>query len=118
MQTRLLFVYFAIAFGLMGQSETGRAVLEGAVVDTSGKTIASADIVIRETQTGLQRALKTNAEGAFRASALPVGLYVVEATFQGFGTSRVTNIALTVGETKTTNITLQVSSLSTQVTVQ
>src|SRR5262245_51680423 len=118
MHKRLLFVFFATSFGLLAQSETGRAALEGTVSDSSGKSIASAAITVRETQTGLQRALKTNAEGAFRVSALPVGLYSMEATSAGFGTSRVTNIALTVGETKTVNLTLQVASVSTQVTVQ
>ena len=118
MQKRFAVMFFALASGLFPQSETGRAALEGTVSDASGKTISSADIVIRETQTGWQRALKTNAEGAFRASALPVGLYAMEATAGGFGTSRATNIALTVGETKTVNLTLQVSSVSTQVMVQ
>jgi hypothetical protein len=118
MQKRLPVVFLILASGLMAQSETGRAALEGTVSDPSGKTIAAAAIAVRDTQTGLQRALKTNAEGSFRASALPVGLYTVEATSEGFGTARVTNIALTVGETKTVSITLQVSSVSTQVTVQ
>src|SRR5947207_13540315 len=99
MHKRLPLVFFAISFGLMAQSETGRAALEGTVSDPSGKSIASADITVRDTQTGLHRTLKTNAEGAFRASALPVGLYDMEATSGGFGTSRVTHIALTVAET-------------------
>ena len=118
MQKRLPVVFFVLTSGLFAQSETGRAALEGTVSDPSGKTIAAAAIAVRDTQTGLQRALKTNAEGSFRASALPVGLYTLEATSEGFGTARVTNIALTVGETKTVSITLQVSSVSTQVTVQ
>jgi carboxypeptidase family protein len=118
MRKRILFVFFAIASGLMAQSETGRAVLEGTVSDPSGKTITSAEIVVRETQTGWRRALTTNAEGAFRASALPVGLYAMEVISADFAISRVTNIALTVGETKTVNITLQVAGLSTEVTVQ
>ena len=112
MQKKSLLVFFAVGSGLMAQSETGRAALEGTLSDPAGKSIASADIALRETQTGLQRTRKTNAEGAFRASALPVGLYPMKATSAGFGTSRVTNIALTVGETKTVNITLQVSSVS------
>src|SRR5713226_1342660 len=116
--SKLLLVYFATAFALMAQSETGRAALAGTVSDPSGKTIAAAEITLRETRTGFQRALKTNAEGAFRASALPVGLYTMEATSKDFGTSKVMDITLTVGETKTVNVTLQVSSVSTQVTVQ
>src|SRR6185369_18088380 len=94
------------------------AALEGVVSDPSGKAVAAADIAIRETQTGFQRTLKTNAEGAFRASALPVGLYSLEATSTGFGTARVSNIALTVGDTRSVNLTLQISSVSTEVTVQ
>jgi hypothetical protein len=98
MRKRLLLVALASAMGLNAQSETGRAALQGSVADPSGKLIASAHITLRETQTGLQRALMTNAEGAFRASALPVGLYTLEAKSEGFGIGRVDNIALTVGE--------------------
>src|SRR5712692_5638867 len=108
----------ATASGLMAQSETGRAALEGTVSDPSGKSIAAASVTLRDTQTGMRRVLKTNAEGAFRASALPVGLYILETTAPGFGTARVENIALTVGETKTVNTTLQVAGVATQVTVQ
>lgn len=114
---KLLVLLLVVTSGLMAQSETGRAALEGTVSDPSGKTVAAVQIVVRETQTGLQRTLKTNAEGVFRASALPVGLYNVEANFTGFGTSKATNIALTVGETKSVNITLQVSNVTTEVTV-
>src|SRR5438128_11929938 len=118
MQKKSLFVFFAMVSGLMAQSETGRAALEGTVSDPAGKSIASADIALRETQTGFQRTLKTNAEGAFRASALPVRLYSMEVTSAGFGNSRVTHIALTVRDKKIVNISSQDSSVSTQVTVQ
>src|SRR2546429_952504 len=111
MQKRLLVLFFAISLGLFGQSETGRAALEGMVSDPSGKSVASVEITIRETQTGFQRPAKTNVAGAFRAGALPVGVYTLEATSPGFGTSRITNIALTVGETKTVNLTLQVANV-------
>ena len=73
-----MFCLFATASGLVAQSETGRAALEGTVSDPSGKTIAAAAVIVRDTQTGLQRALKTNTDGTFRASALPVGLYTLE----------------------------------------
>src|ERR1700682_4893195 len=112
MQIRLLFVFFAAALGLMAQSETGRAALKGTVSDPSGQSVAFADITIHGTQTGLQRALRTNAVGTFRVSSLPVGIYTLEAVSAGFGTSMVDNIALTVGETKNVTIRLQVTSVS------
>src|SRR6266700_2851585 len=102
---------------LLAQSESGRATLEGSVSDATGRVIAAAAVAIRETQTGLERKLTTNAEGEFRAAALPVGVYTVEATASGFAASRAENLALTVGETKRANFTLQVASVSTAVTV-
>ena len=118
MQERVLYLFFALTFGLMAQSETGRAVLEGSVSDASGKTVTGAELTVRETRTGLKRVLKTNEEGSFRVGALPVGLYALEAASEGFGTSKVTGIALTVGETKTVNITLRIAAATTLVTVQ
>ena len=81
MQKKSLLVFFAMVSGLMAQSETGRAALEGTLSDPAGKSIASADIALRETQTGLQRTRKTNAEGAFRASA-PGGALPHEGDFR------------------------------------
>lgn len=117
MFNKLVFVNAIAICALMAQSETGRAGLEGTASDASGKAIVSADISIKNTQTGLVRSLKTGADGNFHANALPVGLYTLDAAAAGFGAARVQNIALTVGETKTVNIILQVASVNTQVTV-
>src|SRR5436190_20948347 len=97
------------ASGLEAQSEIGRAALRGTVTDPSGKSIESAVVTIRETQTGLQRTVKTNAEGGYRAGALPVGTYSAMAAAPGFSTGTVENIALTVGDTRTVNLTLPVA---------
>ena len=102
---------------IFAQSESGRAILEGSVSDATKKVIAGASIAIRETQTGLGRETQTDADGQFRAAALPVGTYTVEAAAPGFGASRIENLTLTVGETKSLTITLQVASLSTEVSV-
>ena len=81
-RTAVLYL-LATTSGLVAQSETGRAALDGTVSDSSGKSIAAAAVTVRDTQTGLQRALKTNEDGTFRASALPVGLDLLEATAPG-----------------------------------
>ena len=102
---------------LLAQSESGRAALEGSVSDPSGTLIPSAQITVRDTQTGLERALTANSEGQFRAGALPVGSYMLEATASGFGAVRVENIELTVGVTKSLKLTLQIAAVNTQITV-
>ena len=110
-----LFVVFSR--GLVAQSEAGRAALDGRVTDASNKVISGAEIAIRQAQTGIERKVITNGDGEFRALALPVGVYTIEAVSFGFAASRAENVALTVGETKSVNFTLQVASVSTQVTV-
>ena len=103
---------------LMAQSETGRAALDGRVFDPSGQTVSAAQISIRENQTGFQRKVLSNMDGQFRAGALPVGDYTVEVTSPGFGSARMEHLSLTVGETRTVNISLQIASSSSQVTVE
>ncbi|MGI8988409.1 MAG: carboxypeptidase-like regulatory domain-containing protein [Bryobacteraceae bacterium] len=102
---------------LFAQSETGKASLEGRVSDPSGQSIQAASVKVLETQTGIRRDATTNAEGQFRVGALQVGTYQVEASAPAFGTARVQGITLTVGETKSVNVILQVASLTSEVTV-
>ena len=53
------------------QSESGGAALEGSVSDPAGTLIPSAQITIRETQTGLERKITANAEGAISRQCAP-----------------------------------------------
>src|SRR5262249_30120148 len=102
---------------LFAQSESGRAALEGGVADPAAHVIPEALVTVRDVQTGLTRTATTNAEGHFRLGALPVGLYSVEVTAQGFAKAVAEKVALSVGETKTLNLSLQISSVSTEVVV-
>src|SRR5262245_27775755 len=99
------------------QSETGRAVVAGSVSDPDNNFVSGAGVTIRETQTGLERKLQTDSNGQFRAAALPVGTYTVEAVAAGFGVARIGNLTLAVGETKNVNITLRLASVETEVLV-
>jgi len=110
-------VFLSIAWGCCSLNRKAGALRWKGPFGLERKMIAAAGVTIRETQTGLERNLTTGAEGEYRAVALPVGVYTIEATASGFATSRAENIALTVGETKRANFTLQVASVSSAVTV-
>jgi carboxypeptidase family protein len=114
----VLFVSLAGAFASWGQSDAGAAALQVRVSDPSGKAIEAAAVSIREMNTGFVRKAATNVEGELRLGGLPVGSYRIDSIAPGFGTSTVEGLALTVGETKTLNVTLQVASISTQVNVE
>lgn len=60
------------------------ALLTGTVVDSSGAVIAGAQVVCRDTQTGLTYSAATNADGLFRFPSLPIGSYEVTVSHAGF----------------------------------
>lgn len=102
---------------LYAQSDFGHATIQGRISDASGNVIQKAAVTVRDTQTGFVRTLITDGEGYYLAAALPVGAFLVEATAPGFGVAQATGVLLTVGATKTVNITLQVAAVSSEVTV-
>ncbi len=95
-----------LALRCFSQSELGSASIEGLVVDQNKAVIAGASILIKNTETGLERKLTSNADGSFFASVLPVGRYLITASAEGFATVK-QEVTLTVGETTSSVITLQ-----------
>jgi hypothetical protein len=114
-----LIVYLSIcSAAMMAQSESGKAALEGRVLDPSGKTVSAAEVTVIGGQNGVRRRATTDGDGLFRVRALPVGSYDIEANAAGFGVSRATGIQLAVGETRSVTVALAVAAVNTQVTVE
>jgi hypothetical protein len=106
-KTKLSFlILFFLVISCLGQSELGSASIEGLVVDQNKAVIAGASILIKNTETGLERKLISNADGSFFAPVLPVGRYLIITSAEGFATIK-QEITLTVGETTSSVITLQ-----------
>lgn len=89
----------------------------GTVADRTGAALPGATITIKRIESGTTRALVTDAQGRYRASALDPGTYEVLAELAGFQPSRHTDIGLTVGQDAVINITLQIGALSEAVVV-
>ncbi|MDP3909868.1 MAG: TonB-dependent receptor [Gemmatimonadales bacterium] len=88
------------------QSQATTGVIRGVVSDPAGAPVPNATVLLRETQTGFQRQLTTNARGVFTASLLPLGIYDVTARSVGLNEVRRTGIPLRVGETVDLALTL------------
>lgn len=115
---RIAFVLGVSAFlasGLMAQA--GQGSIEGYITDPAGQGVASANVSLRITETGQVRKVVTGEDGHFVASALPVGVFELEASAAGFATARATAVELPVGERKTVNIGLQIATANTQIVV-
>ena len=113
---RILVAGWAVTV-LMAQSETGKSALEGRVLDPSGQGVTGGEVTLMQSETGQRRKVNINREGQFRAVALSVGTYTIEANQTGFAPFRSNPIELLVGETKSVTLTLAISSQSAQVTV-
>ncbi len=105
------------AVALAGQAGSGNGSLEGSVIDPEGRPVPGVAVGVRNTDTEYARVLTTDDRGRFVAPAMPVGVYVVEATLSGFATTRQTDVTLAVGLTQTVQLRLSLAGVSEAVTV-
>jgi hypothetical protein len=89
----------------------------GTVHDTSGATIAGANVKVTQAETGLVRSIVTNADGDYVVANLPVGTYSVEITITGFKALAQTDIRLDVGKNLRVDATLQLGQVDQKVEV-
>ena len=113
----LIFIPLIASHPVCGQSESGNAAIEGAVLDGNGAAISGASISVRNVDTGLTRAGTTAANGRFSVPVLPVGHYSVKVEASGFGPAQRDEVTLRVGETTTVDFTLQPASVTEKLTI-
>ncbi|HTZ47617.1 MAG TPA: carboxypeptidase regulatory-like domain-containing protein [Verrucomicrobiae bacterium] len=118
----LLAMVFACAFQLFlpamffPQGETTSAIV-GQVNDASNAPIPSATVTINNRETGLERSVKTDAQGRFDFTQLKPGTYSVKVEAAGFETQRSDNVLSGLGQKQTINFTLKVSTAKLSVEV-
>ena len=108
-------VVAALAASPAGAQVVG-ANLAGTVLDSSKAALPGVSVTIRNTATGREQVLVTDAEGRYRAVALQPGPYEVVAELAGFGTAR-RAVTLVIGGDVRTDLELGVATLEETVTV-
>lgn len=101
---------------LPAQQRTGA--LQGSVSDRSGGALAQATLALRNEQTNWRREIRTPANGQFLFSFVPVGTYELLISRDGFQSSKRTGIPVSVNETPTLRIELDIARAETTVTVE
>jgi hypothetical protein len=109
-------VFLFTAFQLNAQLD--RATLTGTVADSSGAVIPGATVQIVSNETGLRREVQTGSNGTYVFSLLPIGAYTVTVSQDGFRTALIKDVRLGVGDNRTLNVALELSTLQTNVTVE
>jgi hypothetical protein len=92
--------------------------ISGQVVDSSGSSIADAEVQIINTATeALVRKVPTTADGSFVATLLPPGNYSVVVNKSGFSEAKADGIEVRVTETTRVTIALKPGSVSEKVEI-
>ena len=106
----------ALLGALTAAAEVSGTIL-GTVKDSSGAVIPGVQVVARNEATGLEKSSMTDASGAYRIQALPVGRYSVRVAHTGFKDFVEEGVVLTVDEQRRIDVVMQVGSTSEQVSV-
>ena len=91
--------------------------INGTVRDPQGAGVPKTDVVLKEERTGFTRTVKTDENGFYSAPSLPIGIYTVSVSPQGFKKTTNTGVELHVSESLVINLTLQIGEVTETVTV-
>src|SRR5437870_2772968 len=95
----------------------GTASISGTVLDPSGSSITGASVTVHSTATGLSRNMKTDAQGRYLISDLPIGEYDVQGAQTGFQTVIQKGVQLTVGAQPVVDLRLPVGTAEQTVNI-
>lgn len=91
--------------------------LGGTVTDPSGAVVPNATVSAKDTATGITRTVQTSVAGNYLIPSLPAAVFDVTVSAPGFKTTVQQEIRLEGTQTRTLNVTLQLGTATTQVTV-
>ena len=114
---RFFLAVFLFGCHLAAQTDANKAQISGVVTDPNGAVVPNAAVKVKNVNTGLLRALKSNEQGEYRAPLLDPGVYEVSVTSPSFAESKLTGVTLTVGSAARIDVRLAIQSTSTVVEV-
>src|SRR5215471_2404153 len=115
---RLNFVSVALfLFAAFGLAQSDRGTITGTISDPAGAVIASAPVVVKNTETGVLYEAASSATGNYTIVQAPAGAYELSVTVPGFKKYVRQNISVGVAQTVRLDITMEVGAATESVTV-
>jgi Carboxypeptidase regulatory-like domain len=99
------------------QATTGTGSVQGTILDPNGASVSSAKVTITSKGTGQKTAPEVTGAGDYSSGALIPGTYVVRVEASGFKAVEKT-VVVQVGVVSSGNVTLEIGSASTVLTVE
>ena len=112
----LISVLVFSSIAALGQLST--ASLNGVVRDQQGAVVTKASVILRNSDTGVERNSVSNDSGAFVFSDINPGRYTLKVSAQGFSTKQVSDFVLAVSQTATIDVSLAVGAEAEVVSVE
>jgi len=114
---RVVFLVLCAVSARVGWGQA-TAQIHGVVQDLTGAAVPGASVKATQTDTGVSRAVTTEADGSYVLTSLPLGPYQLEIAKEGFATTVQSGIVLQVSSDPAVPITLKVGAVSEKVTVE
>src|SRR6266850_209008 len=102
----LFFIAATIVWSVAIHAQTVTGTLQGRVIDTKGAVVPGAEVVVRNLETGQERNLKTNSEGSYTVTYVPIGRYEIKASGPGFATATQEGVEISLNQTRVIDLTL------------
>ena len=112
----LIAAFLTIMMPVLLAQSSGTAGLTGTVTDPSGAAVPNVTVTLTSSDTNQARTATTSSDGVYRFTLLPPGSYRVRFAANGFKTSEVSAVTLSVTETPVLDHALEVGQQSEQVT--
>src|ERR1700682_3278419 len=101
-----------------GFAQVEQGAITGAVVDSTGASIANAKVTATNQAKGTGAKTETSADGYYKIPYLAAGKYNVVVEKEGFAVDRVTDVPVLVGQISTIDVTLKPGSVHDEVTIR
>ena len=124
MNSKVIRVVLLVCFSVLSlansrplHAQVAGGTLSGAVSDPSGAAVPNAQVVIKNSATGVVRTVTTNGDGLYSAANLLPGEYEVAISATGFNTEIKKGILINVGSQPVFNLALQIGAVANSVEV-
>jgi len=112
-----LFAMAMILCVLKSSAQQTLGSLNGTVVDPSGASISGATVAVTNTAVNVTETSTTQKSGFFQIFNLPIGVYSVKVSHDGFETTSVPAVTVQEDRATTVNLTLKIGNASESVEV-
>ena len=112
----LIFVC-AVTLPALAQADVSSSTVKGTVTDPQGAAVPNATVTVKDLDQGTIRAATTDSSGEFQVRLVRPGLHDISVEAKGFDQYLLKDIQLTVGQTASFEIKLQVAGVRTEVVV-